>query len=56
MGVLLPNITSIVAVTIIFAQLFGRDFGMVNWVLGVFGLGPVDWQAGTLVLAASRSR
>ena len=25
MGVLLPNVTSIVAVTIIFAQLFGRD-------------------------------
>jgi cellobiose transport system permease protein len=48
MGVLLPNVTSIVAVTIIFAQLFGRDFGMVNWVLGVVGLGPVDWQAGTL--------
>ncbi|KAB8182900.1 carbohydrate ABC transporter permease [Microbispora catharanthi] len=48
MGVLLPNVTSIVAVTIIFAQLFGRDFGMVNWVLELVGLEPVDWQAGTL--------
>ncbi len=48
MGVLLPNVTSIVAVTIIFAQLFGRDFGMVNWMIGLAGLDPVDWQAGTL--------
>ncbi|WP_433432702.1 carbohydrate ABC transporter permease [Nonomuraea sp. CA-141351] len=48
MGVLLPNVTSIVAVTIIFAQLFGRDFGLVNWALGLVGLDPVDWQAGTL--------
>ncbi|GGK89723.1 sugar ABC transporter permease [Sphaerisporangium melleum] len=48
MGVLLPNVTSIVAVTIIFAQLFGRDFGMVNWLLGVFGAEPIDWAAGTL--------
>ncbi|WAL64581.1 sugar ABC transporter permease [Amycolatopsis cynarae] len=47
MGVLLPNITSVAAVTIIFAQLFGRDFGLVNWVLGLFGGGHVDWQAGT---------
>jgi cellobiose transport system permease protein len=47
MGVLLPNVTSIVAVTIVFTQLFGRDFGMVNWVLGLLGAGPVDWQANT---------
>ncbi|MEV7808538.1 sugar ABC transporter permease [Microbispora sp. NPDC088329] len=48
MGVLLPNVTSIVAITIIFAQLFGRDFGMVNWALDLVGLDPIDWQAGTL--------
>ncbi|MEU7482248.1 sugar ABC transporter permease [Lentzea sp. NPDC042327] len=47
MGVILPNITSVAAVTIIFAQLFGRDFGLVNWVLGLLGAGQVDWQAGT---------
>ncbi|TVT18659.1 sugar ABC transporter permease, partial [Amycolatopsis rhizosphaerae] len=37
MGVLLPNITSVAAVTVVFAQLFGRDFGLVNWVLGLVG-------------------
>ncbi|GIJ51459.1 sugar ABC transporter permease [Virgisporangium aliadipatigenens] len=46
-GVLLPNVTSIVAVTIVFTQLFGRDFGMVNWVIGLVGLDPIDWQADT---------
>lgn len=48
MGVLLPNVTSVAAVTIIFVQLFGRDYGMVNWVLGLFGVSNTDWQAGTL--------
>ncbi len=48
MGVLLPNVTSVAAVTIIFTQLFGRDFGMVNWFLGLFGVHHIDWQAGTL--------
>ena len=46
MSALLPNITSVVAVTIVFGQLFGRDYGLVNWVLGLFDLGKVDWQAG----------
>jgi cellobiose transport system permease protein len=48
MGVLLPNITSVAAVTIIFVQLFGRDYGMVNWLLGLFGVEHLEWQAGTL--------
>jgi cellobiose transport system permease protein len=47
MGVILPNVTSVAAVTIIFAQLFGRDFGLINWVLELFGAGHIDWQAGT---------
>jgi cellobiose transport system permease protein len=46
MGVLLPNITSVAAVAIIFSQLFGRDFGIINWLLGMVGVGPIDWQAG----------
>ncbi|MEU7892191.1 sugar ABC transporter permease [Nonomuraea sp. NPDC049152] len=46
-GMLLPNITSVVAVAIIFGQLFGRDYGVVNWILGLFGVGQIDWAAGT---------
>jgi cellobiose transport system permease protein len=48
MGVLLPNVTSVAAVTIIFVQLFGRDYGLVNWFLGLFGMDDVEWQAGRL--------
>ncbi|NRQ32001.1 sugar ABC transporter permease [Nonomuraea sp. NN258] len=46
-ALLLPNVTSVVAVVVIFSQLFGRDFGMINWMLGWFGAGKIDWAAGT---------
>jgi cellobiose transport system permease protein len=47
MGMLLPNVASVVAVAVIFSQLFGRDFGLINWLLEQFGVGRIDWQAGT---------
>jgi cellobiose transport system permease protein len=46
-GVLLPNVVSVVAVGLVFGQLFSRDYGVVNEVLGWFGVAPVNWQAGT---------
>lgn len=46
--ILIPNITSVVAVAVVFGQLFGRDYGMVNWLLTVLGFGPIDWVNGTL--------
>ncbi|MEV4562960.1 sugar ABC transporter permease [Nonomuraea sp. NPDC049419] len=46
-ALLLPNVTSVVAVVVIFSQLFGRDFGMINWFLSWFGVGQIDWAAGT---------
>lgn len=47
-AMLLPYATSVAAATLVFAQLFGHDFGLVNYVLGLVGVGPVDWQTGTL--------
>ena len=44
MGVLLPTITSVAAVGIIFTLLFARDFGFVNWVLEQVGVSAIDWQ------------
>ena len=44
MGVLLPNVTSVAAVGIIFTLIFARDFGLVNWLLGLVGVDPIDWQ------------
>ncbi|MFI6320041.1 carbohydrate ABC transporter permease [Nonomuraea sp. NPDC050556] len=49
-AILVPNVTSVVAVVVIFSQLFGRDFGLINWVLSWFGgegAGQIDWAAGT---------
>ena len=45
LGVLAPLVTSTLAVAIVFTQLFGRDFGMVNWLLSMVGVDGVDWQA-----------
>ena len=27
-------------------MLFGRDFGLINWFLGLFGVDPIDWENG----------
>jgi cellobiose transport system permease protein len=53
-GVLVPNVVSVVAVALVFAQIFGRDFGIANWLLGLVGIGegesgPIDWQADRLM-------
>jgi len=45
MGVLIPNITSVAAVAIVFSQLYSRDFGVINWILHFFGVEPFEWQA-----------
>lgn len=34
---LVPNITSVIAITIVFSQLFGREFGIINDILAFFG-------------------
>jgi cellobiose transport system permease protein len=46
MAVLLPQVTSLVAVALIFTQLFGHDYGFVNYVFGLFGVHHVYWEAG----------
>ncbi|GHF36336.1 ABC transporter permease [Streptomyces mashuensis] len=46
-ALLTPYATSVAAATLVFSLLYGRDHGLVNWVLGALGAGPVDWQNGT---------
>lgn len=46
-AILTPYATSVAAATLVFALLFGRDYGMINWVLGLVGLDGIDWQNGT---------
>jgi cellobiose transport system permease protein len=45
---LLPYATSVAAATLVFAQLFGRDFGLINYLLGLVGIHPVNWQSNTV--------
>ncbi|KFU75265.1 carbohydrate ABC transporter permease [Amycolatopsis lurida] len=44
-SVLLPNVVSVVAVALVFSQLFAEDYGVVNWALGLAGIDPVDWRS-----------
>ena len=44
---LVPNITSVLAIAIVFGQLFGRDFGMVNIIIGALGFDHIDFIQGT---------
>ncbi len=46
-AMIMPYATSVAAATLVFAQLFSRDAGLVNWLLGVAGVHPVDWRNGT---------
>ena len=48
MSVLLPQVTSVVAVALIFTQLFSRDYGLFNYLLGWVGIGPINWEAGRI--------
>jgi cellobiose transport system permease protein len=46
MAVLLPQVTSLVAVALIFTQMFGHQYGLVNYFLGLVGIHHVYWEAG----------
>ncbi len=41
----LPNVTSTVAVSIIFATMFANSYGLVNFALTALGLEPVKWMS-----------
>lgn len=46
---LLPNITSVLAIAIVFGQLFGRDFGLINLALSYLGFtNHIDWVASAI--------
>ncbi|ONI88897.1 ABC transporter permease [Saccharothrix sp. ALI-22-I] len=47
MSVLVPYITSVAATTIVFAQLFDRDYGLLNWLLGLVGVEAIDFTQST---------
>jgi cellobiose transport system permease protein len=44
MAIFMPNVVSVAAVAIVFGMLFQREFGLFNWLLGLVGVDPVDWD------------
>jgi len=44
--IFLPMVTSAVAISIVFQNLFGFNFGLINYVLGIFGVEPIGWLVG----------
>jgi cellobiose transport system permease protein len=48
MGVLLPYVVAPVAVTLIFSNLFGDRFGLINSLLGTVGIDPISWHSDAL--------
>jgi cellobiose transport system permease protein len=45
-AMLMPYATSLAAATIVFVQLYGRDYGAMNWVLGLAGVDNISWESG----------
>jgi cellobiose transport system permease protein len=43
MSMLVPYITSVAATAIVFSQIFDRDYGLLNWLLSLFGAGPINF-------------
>lgn len=42
----MPMVTSSVAITIIFSNLFGYNYGLINYFLSLFGEAPINWLGG----------
>ncbi len=45
MSLLVPYITSVAATTVVFAQLFDRDYGLFNYLIGLFGFDHIDFMS-----------
>jgi cellobiose transport system permease protein len=39
----IPNVTSVVAASLVFGSIFSGEFGILNWLLGMIGIDPVQW-------------
>jgi cellobiose transport system permease protein len=44
MGVLVPNITSVATVGIVFGFIFADRYGLINWLIHTVGFNPIDWR------------
>lgn len=47
LAVFIPNITSVVAVAIVFTSIFGQHYGIINYIFSMVGISPVNWSGTT---------
>ncbi|MEH0842000.1 sugar ABC transporter permease [Micromonospora sp. CPCC 205711] len=45
LAIAMPIITSTAVVALIFSMIYAREFGLVNWLLDLVGVDPIDWRA-----------
>ncbi|WP_432017547.1 carbohydrate ABC transporter permease [Streptomyces hydrogenans] len=43
LGVFIPSLTGLVAAGVMFSVILNRDAGLLNWLLSLVGVDPVDW-------------
>ena len=56
MALLVPYITSVAATALVFGQIFDKNFGLINWILDIFGIDPVNFmssQVGSWIVISS---
>ncbi len=46
-GIIAPIVTSTAVIGLIFSQVFSKDYGLVNYLLHLVGVHPIDWKADT---------
>ncbi|MDX8047138.1 sugar ABC transporter permease [Gracilibacillus sp. S3-1-1] len=44
LAIFMPNVTSVVAVALVFSAIFGTQYGLANFVLSTLGIDPISWS------------
>jgi len=44
LAIFMPNVTSVVAVALVFSAIFGTDYGIVNYLLSLVGIDAINWK------------
>ncbi|SHM58345.1 carbohydrate ABC transporter membrane protein 1, CUT1 family [Gracilibacillus kekensis] len=44
LAIFMPNVTSVVAVALVFSAIFGTQYGLANYILSLFGIESISWS------------
>lgn len=44
LAIFMPNVTSVVAVALVFSAMFGTQYGLINYLLSFVGVDPISWR------------